>query len=83
MPEFPALRALLRVTGPLVSTSANISGNPSSAKTIKEAQAYFRKKVDFYVDRGVLKSAPSTLISIKDGKPVVERLGAVKISNAA
>ena len=74
MPAVPASRRFLSKTGPLIAPSANFEGK-QPAKTIKEAQKYFGDNVDFYVDGGKLKSKPSTLISIKDGKISIIRRG--------
>lgn len=74
------LADLLRETGPLTTSSANLTGQPP-AKTIAEAQAYFGDKVDFYVDGGEISAnLPSTVAGIKDGKIVVYREGAVKLN---
>lgn len=69
---------LLKITGPLVSTSANPEGKPY-AKTIAQAKKYFGNSVDFYVNEGSLKSSPSTLIEIKNGKINILRQGEKKI----
>ena len=69
---------LLKITGPLVSTSANPEGKPY-AKTIIQAKKYFGDSVDFYVDEGRLESSPSTLIEITNGKVKILRQGEVKI----
>lgn len=56
------VRELLQVTGPLITSSANLPGQPP-ATTIEEAIAYFGDKVDFYVDGGVIVDVqPSTII---------------------
>lgn len=78
LPKNKDLQALLKLTGPLISTSANPEGQPP-ARTIAEAERYFGDKVDFYVNAGPLKSSPSTLIEVKSGKVTVLRQGAVKI----
>lgn len=78
LPADENLRELLKQTGPLATTSANISGQPP-AKNIKEAKNYFGSSVDFYEDGGELDSAPSTLVRISDGKMEVLRQGAVII----
>lgn len=67
LPKQKWLRNLLTKTGPLVAPSANWEGKPP-ANNIKEAQKYFGTKVDFYVDRGEVKSKPSKLIKIDDGR---------------
>lgn len=56
------LSELLEATGPLITSSANLPGEPP-ATTIDEAAAYFGDGVDFYVDGGVIADvAPSTII---------------------
>ncbi len=72
------LRKLVALTGPLVAPSANPEGH-KPALTIAQAKKYFRDEVDFYVDGGKKVSKPSTLIAIKNGKPIVLRAGAKKI----
>jgi L-threonylcarbamoyladenylate synthase len=61
MPDDLHLRNLLKETGPLIATSANISGQPV-VKTIKEAEACFGKEVDWYIE-GKVTNAPSMLIA--------------------
>ncbi len=78
IPDREDLRKLIRVVGPLVSTSANLEGMPP-ASTISQAKRYFDNKVDFYVNVGPLMSLPSTLIGIRRGKITVLREGAVQI----
>lgn len=78
MPDIPELRDLLKQTGPLVAPSANREGDPPAATT-DSAREYFKDSVDFYVDGEELRSLPSTLIQIVDGKPVVLRKGAVAL----
>lgn len=80
IPNDPALAGLLRLTGPLMTTSANTPKAPT-AHTIDEARAYFDDKVDLYVDAGDLGDRPpSTIIGINpDHSLVVYREGAVKI----
>lgn len=80
VPATATLRRFLSRTGPLIAPSANFEGKPP-AKTIKEAQKYFGDKIAFYIDGGKLKSKPSTLIFIKDGKVSIIRkgIGGIKI----
>jgi L-threonylcarbamoyladenylate synthase len=66
------LRCLLQKTGPLVAPSANFEGDPP-AMTIREAKKYFGKNVDFYLNTGPSKSAPSTVLKIEKGKVVILR----------
>lgn len=58
----PQIRELLEQTGPLITSSANLPGEPPAA-TIQQAVAYFGDLVDFYVDAGEIGNAlPSTII---------------------
>jgi L-threonylcarbamoyladenylate synthase len=80
IPKDPAIRDLLLKTGPLLTTSANMPGEPVSG-TIDNAIAYFGDAVDLYVDGGDLSgNLPSTLIRIVDDAVEVLRQGAVKIN---
>lgn len=79
-PDLKWLRKILKKTGPLVATSANLEGEPP-AETIKQAEEYFGDNVDFYVDIGRIDKQASTLIEIKDSNVEIKREGAVKITN--
>lgn len=77
IPSDTALRAVLQQTGPLVTTSANLPGQPP-AKTTTEAQRYFGKEVDFYVQQEVpIEREASTVIQVLDDTIEVLRQGAV------
>lgn len=78
VPDHPALRATLEKTGPLIAPSANPEGSPP-ATTIEEAERYFGKNSDVYLDGGRLSGEPSTLVAFDDGRPVVLRQGSVRI----
>jgi L-threonylcarbamoyladenylate synthase len=78
LPDKDSLLALLKESGPLVSTSVNPEGM-TPAKTIIEAKKYFGDQIDDYLDEGVLDSPPSTVITIENGKIKVLREGAVII----
>lgn len=73
------VRALVEKTGPLLTSSVNISGAPS-ATNLAQAYEYFGNQVDFYVEGGDLGSRPpSTVAVIQEGKLKVVRQGAVTI----
>lgn len=73
------LQMLLEQTGPLMTSSANLPGEPP-AQNIAEAQAYFGEHVDFYVDGGHIGDRqPSTIARYHNGTLTVLRQGAVKI----
>jgi L-threonylcarbamoyladenylate synthase len=73
------LNTLIDEVGPLLTSSANLPGEPV-ASTVAETQAYFDDKVDFYIDGGDLSERqPSTIIRIIDDEVTVLRQGAVQI----
>lgn len=80
VPKDPKVQKLLEATGPLLTTSANLPGEPTSS-TVGEAIECFGEEVDFYVDGGDLSGrAPSTIIRVIDDAVEVLREGAVKIN---
>jgi len=82
IPKPEAFRRFLEKTGPLLTSSANLSSKPP-ANSIREAIAYFGDKVDFYVDGGNLQGRkPSTIIRVFDDVIEVLRPGAVTIDEA-
>lgn len=68
VPNSAPLRALLKKTGPLITTSAN-PARMKPATTIKQAKKYFYDELDFYVDVGKKIGAPSSIIRI-DGDSI-------------
>jgi L-threonylcarbamoyladenylate synthase len=78
LPDHPNLRSLIEKVGPIISTSANLQGQPP-VRSAAEAERLFGDKLDFYVDAGELDNPPSTLSVIKNGKIKVVRQGAVKL----
>jgi L-threonylcarbamoyladenylate synthase len=82
IPDSADLRALLKETGPLMTTSANHPGEPT-AQTVQQAQQYFGDTVDFYVDGGDMGDRPaSTVIRVVDDAIEILREGAVKLDEA-
>lgn len=66
IPDKPELIRLLKHTGPLVSSSANLATQPPAA-TMHDALHTFRANVDLYVDGGDLSgNRPSKIIRIGD-----------------
>lgn len=81
IPKNTQLHAMLAMTGPLMTTSAN-SPHAPTATTIAAAQDYFGDEVDFYVDGGDLSGRePSTIIGVSGSKITVYRKGAVDINS--
>ncbi len=70
---------ILRVTGPLLTSSANLPGH-MPAEDIVQAKGYFGDKIDYYFDGGEIRAhSPSTIIRVVDDVIEVLREGAVKI----
>ena len=80
IPKDDKLLEILKDTGPLISTSANLTGQPY-AKTIEEAKNYFQDKVDLYIDGGYIEGEPSTLIEIAETGIKILRQGSVDLTN--
>ena len=64
LPKNKNLIKILLKTGPLVAPSANPEGL-KSAIDIAEAKKYFKNKVDFYINKGKIKSKPSIILEVK------------------
>lgn len=77
-PKNKKLINFLKITGPLVAPSANIDRFKPS-ESIKEAKRYFDDKINFYIDFGIKRSIPSTIVKIHKKKVIVLREGAVKL----
>ena len=79
MPKDENLLNLLKKTGPLVAPSANIEGEKPS-DTIEMAKEYFSDAEDLYVDGGIIKANPSTLIRLdEEGNVTVLREGSFQL----
>ena len=78
MPDSDVALALLRRTGPLAVTSANLSGLPPALDD-GEARAMFGDLVDGYLEGECPGGTASTVVDATDGKPVVIRRGPVEL----
>lgn len=79
VPDLAPLRALLELTGPLATTSANLSGQPTPG-TVAGIAAQFGSQVALYLDGGPAPSAaPSTVVSLTGGGLAVLRPGVVAV----
>jgi len=81
VPRHPLCDALLAaVAGPMVSSSANLSGRPPCADAIEIVQS-FGNQIDIVLDGGrVPETAPSTVVDVTGGGLEVVRAGAVDVS---
>jgi L-threonylcarbamoyladenylate synthase len=79
IPDNRKLQTLLEKTGPLLTSSANMPGEPP-ARTISEAEGYFGNDVDFYTaPLPDSTNKPSTVIRVVDDAVLVLRQGLIKI----
>jgi L-threonylcarbamoyladenylate synthase len=69
------------VGGPIVSTSANRSGDPP-ARSAQEVERIFGNQVALVLDGGAARSTtPSTIVDVTGREPVVLRSGAVDLGD--
>jgi len=79
MPDHPVAIEIIKRTGPIVATSANLHSNPD-ATTIDEAVKDFGSKISMYVDAGPSKlKKPSTIVWIMNNEVEIIRQGAISI----
>lgn len=80
MPDNEKLLGILKQTGPLVAPSANFEKEKPS-ETVSETKKYFGENIAFYVDGGILKSKPSTIVRLyKDGTRIILREGGFPVT---
>ena len=80
-PRDPLSHALLqRFGGPVVSSSANLTGQPP-AETAEEVVGYFGNQLDLVLDGGPRRGGvPSTLVDVSGPRPKLLRRGAVDVT---
>jgi L-threonylcarbamoyladenylate synthase len=79
MPDHPLALALLRRTGPLAVTSANLSGEPS-AVTAEEVYAQLNGRIPLILDGGHTPGGlPSTVVDCTGSEPVILRPGPISL----
>ncbi len=73
---------LQRFGGPVVSSSANLTGHPP-AETADEVVGYFGNQLDLVLDGGPRRGGiPSTLVDVSGPKPKLLRRGAVDVTES-
>ena len=83
MPLHPVALELLRETGPMAVSSANVSGQPA-ASTAEEARAQLGDTVDVYLDGGAApQQAASTILDLPGAAPRIVREGPVSAAAIA
>jgi len=79
MPKFGATQGLLRLTGPLAVTSANISGQ-GSPSTAAGVEAQLGGRIALILDGGVTPGGmPSTVVDCTGSQPVILREGPISL----
>ncbi len=78
VPDHPVAVSLLRLTGPLAVTSANISGGPEALSEVA-AEAIFGDGVAVYLKGKALGGEASTVIDVTAPKWRVLRRGPVRV----
>jgi len=79
IPDFAATIELLKLTGPLAVSSANLAGMGSSS-TARGVHAQLNGKVGLILDGGVTPGGiPSTVMEFSNGQPVVLREGPITL----
>lgn len=82
IPDHELVRELLRATGPLAVSSANVSGH-SAATSIGEAREQLGESVAVYLDAGPSAGAvPSTIVDLT-GPPRILRQGRITAEQLA
>ena len=83
VPDYPFIDELLKHFGyPIISTSANISGEEGSGDINKVIESFSRqlsRQPDLVLDAGILaKSHPSAILDLTGTKPKISRVGPSK-----
>lgn len=81
MPDHPVALTLLRQTGPLAVTSANISGAPST-RTAQAVQEQLDGRIPLILDGGRTPGGiPSTVVAFTGEEPLILRDGPISLDD--
>ncbi|MDO5034928.1 MAG: L-threonylcarbamoyladenylate synthase [Actinomycetaceae bacterium] len=81
MPDHPVTLSVLRETGPLAVTSANLTGQPPAIDA-EQAVGYFGEDVACYIDSGPTPGpVPSTIVDVTGEEPVLLREGVLSVAD--
>jgi L-threonylcarbamoyladenylate synthase len=81
IPDHPVALEIIKKTGPIVATSANLHSHPD-ATDISTAAKDLGPSVSMYIDSGPSKlKRPSTIVWIMDGEVEIIRQGAITIKD--
>lgn len=79
IPDNERLLAVLRLTGPLLVTSANKHGSPSTPSRVEDILAELNGSPNLVVEDGIGKEIPSTIVNFRGEPAKIERLGLITI----
>ena len=80
MPQHEVALELLKQTGPLAVSSANLTGN-DPATTVDAAQLQLADSVEVYLDGGSCgEDVPSSIVDLTDSVPRLLRAGAIDVA---
>lgn len=80
VPDHPVARELLRLTGPMAVTSANISGQESPS-TAQEVRSQLNGRIDLIIDGGTTPGGvPSTLVDCSSDEIKILRAGPITLA---
>jgi len=80
MEKDKTLRKIIDITGPVVSTSATVSGSNVVPKDIKDIPEKIKQSVDAVVEsKKELEGLPSTILDFQENRPLLIREGMVKL----
>lgn len=78
--SLPIIKKIINICGPIISTSATISGTDRSPKNTDEISPEIKTSVDLIVDYGIdLDGIASTVLDVTESKPVIIREGRLKL----
>ena len=81
VPDHPLARDLLRATGPMAVSSANLSGQPPAA-TAAQARDMLLDSVEVYLEEGELAGGlPSTIVDATTDTPTLVRAGGISLAD--
>ncbi len=80
IPNHSQLLSILRITGPLLATSANRHGTKQTPDNVPDILKELNGKPDIIIDEGIIKNQASTIINCRVEPPKIERIGRVSQS---
>jgi len=80
IPDNALLRSVLKETGPLLVTSANLHGQAATQVRVEDILSELNGAPDLIVESGEGKEVPSTIINCRYDPPLIERFGIIPVN---